>query len=197
MILKQKEIFNEFNELADGRLDKITNSDEKVNRNDLVCRYKGRSSDEKFDKYDNALDLINKIRNSEIKLAEAKNDQTIFKSHFGEIKKGNNKKRSKEQKNALYNIEMLYKARNEAIKFYDDYFLMISEAKKKKTTKRTGLKILAPKQILQRLLIALAEVKAGNNSENLLNEIRQIVYSLYQFKEITKKLYNNIIKSIQ
>ena len=61
----------------------------------------------------------------------------------------------------------------------------------------TGLKILTPKQILQRLPIALAQVKAGNNSENLLNEISQIVYSLYQLKRITKKVYNNIIKSMQ
>ena len=57
--------------------------------------------------------------------------------------------------------------------------------------------ILTPKQFLQRLAIALAQVKAGNNSEYLLNEIRKIVYSLYQSKEITKKVYNNIIKSIQ
>ena len=63
-------------------------------------------------------------------------------------------------------------------------------------TKGTGLKILTPKQMLQRLPIALAQVKAGNNSESLLNEIRQIVYSLYQSKQITKKVYNNIIKSI-
>ena len=48
----------------------------------------------------------------------------------------------------------------------------------------------------QRLLIALVQVKAGNNSENLLNEIRQIVYSLFQSKEITKKVYNKIIKSL-
>ena len=60
-----------------------------------------------------------------------------------------------------------------------------------------GLKILIPKQILQRFATALAQVKAGNNSENLLNEIRQIIYSLYQSKEITKKVYNNIIKSMQ
>ena len=91
---------------------------------------------------------------------------------------------------------MLYKARNEAIKLYDDYSLTMSEAKTK-ATKQTGLKILTPKQILQRLPIALAQVKAGNNSESLLNEIRQIVYSLYQSKKITKKVYNNIIKSIQ
>ena len=58
------------------------------------------------------------------------------------------------------------------------------------------LKILTPKQMLQRLPTALAQVKAGNNSENLLNEIRQIVYSLYQSKEITKKVYNNLIRSL-
>ena len=51
--------------------------------------------------------------------------------------------------------------------------------------------------MLQRLPIALAQVKTGNNSESLLNEIRQIVYSLYQSKQITKKVYNNIIKTIQ
>ena len=43
----------------------------------------------------------------------------------------------------------------------------------------------------------LGQVKAGNTSENLLNEIRQIVYSLYREKELTKKVYNNIINSIQ
>ena len=111
------------------------------------------------------------------------------------MKKGNNNRKSKEQKNSLYNIETLYKARNEAIKFYDDYSLIMSEAKIK-AVKGEGLKILTPKQMLQRLPIALAQVKAGNNSESLLNEIRQIVYSLYQAKQITKKVYNNIIKSI-
>ena len=50
--------------------------------------------------------------------------------------------------------------------------------------------------MLQILSIALAQVKTGNNSENLLNKIKPM-YSLYQSKEITKKVYNNIIKSIQ
>ena len=68
---------------------------------------------------------------------------------------------------------------------------------KQNETKGTGLTILTPKQMLQRLPIALAEAKAGNNSESLLNEIRRIVYSLYQSKQITKKVYTNIIKSIQ
>ena len=51
--------------------------------------------------------------------------------------------------------------------------------------------------MFQRLAITLAQVKASDNSENLLNEIRQIVCSLNQSKEITKKVYNNIIKSMQ
>ena len=62
----------------------------------------------------------------------------------------------------MYNIETLYKARSKAIKFYDDFSLMMSEVKTK-ATKGTGLKILTPKQMLQRLPIALAQVKAGNN----------------------------------
>ena len=60
----------------------------------------------------------------------------------------------------------------------------------------TWLKILTPKQMLQRMPIVLAHVKV-NNSEHLLNETRQFVYSLYQSKEITEKVYNNIIKSMQ
>ena len=94
---------------------------------------------------------------------------------------------------------MLYEARNKAVKFYDDYSSIMSEAKykaKKDDTKGKGLKILTPKQMLQQLPIALAQVKAGNNSKNLLNEISQIVYSLYQSKKKTKKVHNNIINSL-
>ena len=58
------------------------------------------------------------------------------------------------------------------------------------------LKTLTPRQIFQRLPTALAQVKAGNNSENLLNEIHQIIHFLYQSKAITKKVYNNLIKSL-
>ena len=149
-----------------------------------------------FFEFDNAFDIIDNIRDGKIDLTDVKNNQEKFKSYLGEINKGNKKHRSKVQKNNLYNIEMLYKARNEAIKFYDDYSSMMSEAKYR-ATKGTGLKILTPKQMLQRLPIALAQIKVGNTSESLLNEIRQFVYSLYQSKQITKKVYNNIIKSIQ
>ena len=76
----------------------------------------------------------------------------------------------------MYTIEMLFKARNEAIKLYNDYFSMISDAKTQAIEEEkqigTGLKILTPKQMLQRLPLALAQVKAGNISENLLNQVR-------------------------
>ena len=58
-----------------------------------------------------------------------------------------------------------------------------------------GLKILTPNQILSRLPITLAQLKAGNNSEKL-NEIRQLLYSLYHSKNVTKQVYNNLIKYI-
>ena len=60
-----------------------------------------------------------------------------------------------------------------------------------------GSKMVTPKQMLQKLPIALSKVKAGNISEKLLNEILRTIYSLYQAKEITKKAYDNIINSIK
>ena len=59
-----------------------------------------------------------------------------------------------------------------------------------------GLKILTPNQMLSRLPISLAQLEAGNNSEKLKNEIRQLLYSLYRSKNMTKQVYNNLIKYI-
>ena len=97
------------------------------------------------------------------------------------------------------NLNKFYESREEVINFLRDYIEMLSDGNydaKQNETKGTWLKILTHKQMLQRLPIAPAQVKAGNNSESLLNEMRQIVYSLYQSKQITIKVYNNIIKSI-
>ena len=99
----------------------------------------------------------------------------------------------------INNLEKFYNSREEVINIFRDYIEMLSNANydaKQNETSGTGLKVLTPKQVLQRLPIALAQVKAGNNSESLLNEIRRIVYSFYQSKQITKKVYNSIIKSI-
>ena len=59
-----------------------------------------------------------------------------------------------------------------------------------------SLKILIPNQMLSRLPITLAQLKAGNNSDKLKNEIKQILYSLYRSKNMTKQVYNNLIKYI-
>ena len=63
--------------------------------------------------------------------------------------------------------------------------------------KGAGLKILTNKQMLNRLPILIAHIQAGNNSVKLKNEIRQILYSLYRSKVLTKTVYNNLIKSIR
>ena len=60
-----------------------------------------------------------------------------------------------------------------------------------------SLKILFSKQMLQRLALALAQIKSGNTSENLLNKITQIIYSLYRAKQITKKVCKTIMNSIK
>ena len=66
-----------------------------------------------------------------------------------------------------------------------------------KVSDHSNLKIIAPKQAFQKLPITRAQVTAGNTSENVLNEIRQIIYSLYRAKEITKKVYSNIMNSVK
>ena len=99
----------------------------------------------------------------------------------------------------IKNVKNLYDSRQKVINLLNDNAKFRSEAiykSKQNETKRKGLKVLTPKQMLQRLPIALVQAKAGNRWESLLNEIRQIVYSLYPSKQITKKVYNNIMKSI-
>ena len=96
----------------------------------------------------------------------------------------------------MKNIKNFYNSKENVVKLYNDYAKIISEAMYK-SKHGTGLKILTPKQMLQRLPIAVAQVKTCNNSESLLNEIRQIIYSLYQSKIITKKVHNDMIKSTQ
>ena len=69
-------------------------------------------------------------------------------------------------------------------------------AEERKNQQGKGLKILTQSQMLSRLLITLAQLKAGNNSEKLKNEIRQLLYSLYRSKNVAKQVYNNLIKYI-
>ena len=91
------------------------------------------------------------------------------------------------------NLNKFYNSREEVINFFRNYIKKLSDAHydaKQNETKGTRLKILRSRQMLQRLPIALAQLKAGNNSENLLNEIRQIVYFLYQSKQMNNRIYS-------
>ena len=69
------------------------------------------------------------------------------------------------------------------------YFNELNQAEK-------GLNILTPNQMLSRLSISLAQLKSGNNSEKLKNEIRQLLYSLYRSKKLKKNIYSNLINTI-
>ena len=127
----------------------------------------------------------------------AAEDQKKIKREYGQIKLGNPDHKSGKQLYTIKNVKNLYDSRQKIIDLFNSYSKIRSEAlykSKQNKTEGKGLKILTPKQMFQRSRIA--QVKAGNNSENLLNEIRQIVYSPYQSKEITKKVYNNLMKSL-
>ena len=167
-----------------------------VDYNDLKFEYISRAKDVSFYEYRDSKEIFNAIRDGKIGFSEAKNKQDDFLNKLTNIKIG---RKTPEQEKIINNIERFYLSRKEVINFFRDYTEMLSDANyraKQNETKRTGLKILTAKQMLQRLPIALAQVKAGKNSQNLLNDIRQTIYSLYQSKEITKKAYNNLMKSL-
>ena len=103
------------------------------------------------------------------------NKQNEFLKNLNEVKMG---KKTIRKKEVINNLEKIYKSREEVINLFRDYIEMLSDANydaRKNETEGKGLKILTSKQMLQRLPIALAQVKVGNNSENLLNEIRKVV----------------------
>ena len=119
---------------------------------------------------------------------------------LNEILKGNQNYKSEDQISAMKNLTKLYKGWGKVVKFYNDYTRMIQEwylEAEYKSIQGEELKILTPIQMLQRLPIVHGQVRAGNTSENLIYEICQVIYSLYQEKEITKKVYNNIMSPIK
>ena len=161
-----------------------------VEYDNIKIEYVDSTKDVSLYEYMDSKELFNAIKNNQIKFGEVKNK-------LSNIKIG---KKSDEKKETINNLGNFYNSREEVINFVRDYIEMLSDAKydaKQDETKATQLKILTPKQMFQRLPTALAQVKAGNNSESLLYQIGQIAYSLYKSKQITRKIYNNIIKSIQ
>ena len=181
-------------------MDKIEELNNKIDYDNLkyVVEKSGAKRDSieyNFNKIKDPITFLNNIKKGKISIQEAKDKQENYYNYLKKIRKGN---KSANQKRTLANINILFNARDGAIKFYEDYSSMIFEARKQAIEQeREGLKILTSNQMLTRLPIALAEIKSDNNSESLLNEIRQIVYYLYRSKKITKMLYNNVINSIK
>ena len=135
----------------------------------LKFEYVGNTKDVIFYEYKDSRGLFNAIRNNQIKFSVVKSKQNEFLNKLNNIKIG---KKNYRTKKTINNLEKFYISRQEVIKFFRDYIEMLSDANynsKHSETKGKGLKILTPKQMLPRLPIALAQVKAGNNSESLLN----------------------------
>ena len=138
----------------------------------------------------------NEIRNNFIGLETANIEQANLLSYIYDFTKKprpRNNKQRKLQAGVTDSMTSLFQGREMVINAFKSGIFQSS----KESQEGEGLKILKPNQMLKRLPIALAQVKAGNNSESLLNEIRHIVHSLHRSKEITKKVYNNIINSIK
>ena len=197
---KEREIFKE---VYNKKLDEIEEMNNKIDYDDL--EYVVLTNDMAYNFYveKDPISLLDDIKSGKTTLKEAKDAQENYRYYLNIILKGN---KNDIQKRTLANINMFYNARDNALKFIEDFGSMILQARRlaQEEQKGTGanemseqVKILTPNQMLKRLPIALAQVKAGNNSESLLNEIRQIVCSLYRSKEITKKVYNNLINSIK
>ena len=134
-----------------------------IDYNNLKFEYVGPTKEVSFYEYMDSEDFFNAIKNFQIKFGEAKNKQDEFLNKLKNIKIG---KKTIEQKETINNLVKFYNSREEVINFFIDYVEMLSDANfdsKQNETKGKGLKILAPEQMLQRLPIAVAQVKAGNN----------------------------------
>ena len=175
LISKEREIFKD---IYNKRLDKLEELNNKIDYDNLKYVVESSGDEYRFNKIEYPIAFLNDIKKGKISLEEAKEQQKNYYNYLNMIRRGN---KNASQKRTVANINILFNARDNAIKFIEDYSSMILEAKKlAKEQEGTGLKILTPNQMLKRLPIALVQIKAGNSSESLLNEIRQIAYSLYR-----------------
>ena len=161
--------------------------------------YKGTNKTYDFRNFKTICTFGNEIRNNVISLDTANIEQANLLSYVYDFtKKTRPWSLAQKQLRAevVDSVTSLVQGREMVINAFKSEIFQVSK-ESQESQEGEGLKILTPNQMLKRLPIALAQVKAGNNSESLLNEIRQIVYSLYRSKEITKKVYNNTINSIK
>ena len=132
---------------------------------------------------------LKKLRNELINLSEFKEEYNKF---MGNVAKFEKYKSEKE----LDSVSPNQKKMRRYVKGLEDISDLYN-IKSGRSKKGEGLKILTNKQMLNRLLILLAQIQTVNNSKSLKNELRQILYSLYRSKVLTKTVYNNLIKSIR
>ena len=178
-----------------NEIKRIEEEEKRVNRNKMV--YKATNKTYDFRKIKTIRAFGNEIKNNVVNDDMANNEQNKLLKHIEEINgriRPRNLKLKELKKEVLDSVPALLQGREMILKAFQSGIFPWS---KESQQEGEGLKMLAPNQMLKRLPIALAQIKAGNNSESLLNEIRQILYSFYRSKEITKKLYNNIINSIK
>ena len=145
----------------------------------------------KYCRFIDAETLFDDIKSKKVGIEDLEKKRTEFESKLISVRIGGNK--SKKQLSEIENITKFYKSQEEVNKYYNDYLEMVH----KDTYDWKRSQNITSKQLLPRLRIAFAQVKAGNTSEKLLNEICQIIYSLYQEKEITKEVYDSIMKAIK
>ena len=176
-----------------NEIKRIEEMEKKFDRSKMV--YKGTNKTYDFRNFKTIHAFGNEIRNNVISLDTANIEQANLLSYINDFTKTKPRDPEKRRLRAdvLNSVSSLVQGREMVLTaFKNGIFHKPEESQKGK-----GLKILTPHKMLKRLPIALAQVKAGNNSESLLNEIRQIIYSLYRSTEITKKVYKNIINSIK
>ena len=183
-----------------NEIKRIEQIEKKVDRNKIF--YKGTNKTYDFRNFKTIHTFGNEIRNNVITLDTANIEQTNLLSYvydFSKETRPRNPAQKQLKADIVDSVISLFQGREMVINAFKSGIFQVSKESQEdeESQEGKGLKILTPNQMLKRLAIALAQVKAGNNSESLLNEIRQIVYSLYRSKEITKKVYNNIINSIK
>ena len=148
----------------------------------------GKDLDELFDKIVNRLKILKKLINTVSNITEKKRINNVIKSIefvLNDVASDKNVSYSDGDSKQDFSDSEFSDSNNK-----QDFFDSDSN------TKGSGLKILTPNQMLSRLPITLAQLKAGNNSEKLKNEIRKLLYSLYRSEKLTKQLYKSLINII-
>ena len=176
-----------------NEIKRIEEIEKKVDRNRMA--YKGTNKTYDFRNYKTIRAFGNEIRNNIISLDTANIEQANLLSYISDFMKTKPRdpEKRKLRSDVLNSVTGLVKGREMVLTAFKSGIFQVSKESQEGEGANEGerIRILTPNQMLKRLPIA------GNNSESLLNEIRKNFYSLYRSKEITKKLYNNIINSIK